>query len=327
MPSQSGDQVFYLDSRGDLTLRIGQKDAEEPYQLVVCSRTVARSSAVFRAMLFGGFAESKSEGESSWVVDLPDDEHHLMFLLLTIIHGNFTFLPEKLNPEELYQLLIVADKYDMVHTLRPMLATWYQPHLETAAIAGNETFLWVAWVLGDKKTFENLALRLVLYSKVDEGGQLLDSNRNHFSKHRPLGPLGILERIAHTREDIIRKIFLLLHETIQARLDNRGCSKYADYPMHELKLNIQQLNSTHMTAPLYLGSVNHLESLIRKTGFDCVCKVLHSECNPLHHIRTEIRQLVKAVSPLVSDAEVERLRKQANKSGLGLKRPTEMDES
>ncbi|KAK1957333.1 hypothetical protein LY78DRAFT_663723 [Colletotrichum sublineola] len=120
------------DPQGDLTLRVNQKD------ILVYSRTVARSSTVFRAMLFTGFAESKPEGESAWTVDLPDDEFHPTLLLLTMIYGNFASVPDTLKPEELYQLLVVADKYDMIHTLKPMVSTWYRPHKDAITVVGNE---------------------------------------------------------------------------------------------------------------------------------------------------------------------------------------------
>ncbi|KAK1995871.1 hypothetical protein LX36DRAFT_672134 [Colletotrichum falcatum] len=169
-PSEAHDETVWdslkscmppltCDPRGDLTLRIGKRD------IIVCSRTLTRSSAVFRAMILTGFAESKPAGESTWTVDLPDDEFHPTLLLLTIIHGNFASVPEKLKSEELYQLLVVADKYDMIHALKPMVPTWYRPDKEATTIAGNEIFLWIAWVLGDKKTSKILLSSLYLPPK------------------------------------------------------------------------------------------------------------------------------------------------------------------
>ncbi|KDN68802.1 hypothetical protein CSUB01_12514 [Colletotrichum sublineola] len=337
--------LLTCDPRGDLTFRVDQKD------ILVCSRTVARSSTVFRAMLFTGFAESKPEGESTWTVDLPDDAFYPTLLLLTIIHGNFVSVPNMLKPEELYELLVVADKYDMIHTLKPMVSTWYQPHKDAITVVGNEIFLWIAWGLGDKKTFEHLALQLVLDSKVNKHGQLLDGNGNLFNKHRPLVPSGILERIAQTREDTIQKIGFLLRKTMRASLEGQGCLS-PKYPRTKRKaieghrhmgghecsamtlgllmryikaLNFEHLNPTHMTTPLYLGSINSLVSSINYKAF--ACNVLHPRCDPLPAFRTRVSKVVQEVSSPVSNTEVEHLQKQGKKTGLDKKRPVETDES
>ncbi|KAK2016779.1 hypothetical protein LZ32DRAFT_635712 [Colletotrichum eremochloae] len=337
-PSEAPDETLWdclkssmpplaCDPRGDLTFRVDQKD------ILVCSRTVARSSTVFRAMLFTGFAESKPEGESTWIVDLPDDEFHPTLLLLAMIHGHFGSVPNTLKPEELYELLVVADKYDMIHTLKPMVSTWYQPHKDAITVAGNEIYLWIAWGLGDKKTFEDLALQLVLDSKVNKDGQLLDGSGSLFSEHRPL------------------KIGLLLHKKMQANLEGRGCSspKYPTTKSNGIEedrhmggrecnsmnlgllmryskaLNFQNLNPAHMTAPLHLGSVNGLTSLIKNKTF--VCEVLHRRCDPLPTFKGRVRKIVQAVSSPLLDIEVEHLQKQAKKTGLDAKRPAETDES
>jgi hypothetical protein len=64
-----GPPTIYLDSDGDLRLRVTAVTAEDDHtqDFVVCSRALMRLSPVFKALLAGGFQESRpTEGE--WIV-------------------------------------------------------------------------------------------------------------------------------------------------------------------------------------------------------------------------------------------------------------------
>ncbi|KAK7450409.1 hypothetical protein Landi51_05480 [Colletotrichum acutatum] len=165
-----------FDDRGDLTLRVGSLEdgGADVFEFVVCSRALARASPVFRAMLFGGFSESKPEGDT-WIVKLPEDRPAPFFILLNIIHGRFRAVPQKLKLDELYQLLVVTNKYDMLSVIFQWAPSWFEPFktLE-ASIEGNERLLWIAWELGDKGAFELMSRNLVLGSGIDNEGRLID---------------------------------------------------------------------------------------------------------------------------------------------------------
>jgi hypothetical protein len=47
--------TIYLDKDGDLRLQVGSETGGDVQNFVVCSRTMGRSSPVWKAMLFGGF--------------------------------------------------------------------------------------------------------------------------------------------------------------------------------------------------------------------------------------------------------------------------------
>lgn len=133
MSSVQDDDLFYLDPRGDLTLHVSESDTV--HEFVVCSRTVARSSSVFCPMLYGGFAESKST-ENKWIVNLPDDLPFPLFVILYIIHGYVDDLPKVLQQDELYEVLVVSEKYDMTKVLRPYASAWFKP-LSSPSLAMN----------------------------------------------------------------------------------------------------------------------------------------------------------------------------------------------
>jgi hypothetical protein len=58
------------------------------------------------------------------VVDLPDDNPETLRLLLDIIHGAFANVPAALSLDLLCGVLVVADKYDLIHLLRPYANAW-----------------------------------------------------------------------------------------------------------------------------------------------------------------------------------------------------------
>ncbi|KAI8292476.1 hypothetical protein K4K60_006039 [Colletotrichum sp. SAR11_57] len=97
--------------------------AETPVKaIVINSDPAAICSPVFRAMLRTDFAESKvNNSRKNWVVNLPDDYVEPLFFLLSMIHGRWENIPKRISIDELHDLLLTADKYDMMQIFLP----WY----------------------------------------------------------------------------------------------------------------------------------------------------------------------------------------------------------
>ena len=116
-----------IDDNGDLTLAIGSNNEKATF--LVCSRSLSRSSHVFKAMLYGSFRESRSTnagaGPSRWVVELPDDNPVPAAILLNISHARLKAIPPKVDSLTMfYEILVFADKYDMTGLLGPWTQTW-----------------------------------------------------------------------------------------------------------------------------------------------------------------------------------------------------------
>ncbi|KAK2772867.1 nuclear pore protein-like protein [Colletotrichum kahawae] len=143
-------KAYHFDTRGDLTLKVGGN--RSGYDFVVCSRTLGRSSPVFQAMLFNGFAESKPADGAAWNVQLPEDGPSPLFLVLSIIHGHFQHVTRALKAYQLYELLVVTEKYDMTKILHPWASTWFAPYEKIRVIETEETFplLWRVASIGLK---------------------------------------------------------------------------------------------------------------------------------------------------------------------------------
>lgn len=196
METLAGGNIFYFDSRGDLTLKVGGVSDEKlrVYEFVVCSRSLARWSSVFRAMLFTGFAESRPRDKAPWTVEMPEDSVSPVFLVLSIVHGHFQHIPKCLQQDQLYQLLVVTEKYDMTQTLSPWASTWFQPYAatKTSVTEGKEVVMWISWELGHEEIFRTYAKNLLLKSKINDAGELIDKHNIALNTYTFLEPPGIL---------------------------------------------------------------------------------------------------------------------------------------
>jgi len=123
MPAPS---VILFDPEGDLRLRVGAKaflDSSSPCEYRVCSAALRRTSTVWKSMLFGPWTETKP-AQGDWIVELPEDKPWPTEILLAIIHGSFETVPRNPSLSGLHDILVVADKYDLIHVIRPWVDSW-----------------------------------------------------------------------------------------------------------------------------------------------------------------------------------------------------------
>ncbi|KAI1254013.1 hypothetical protein MGN70_004408 [Eutypa lata] len=181
-------ETEHMDADGDLVLEVPYMDEnEQPLtkKFVACSKTLSRSSPVFKKMLFGGFAESKQpeKGGEPWTVNLPDDDHDALKVLLDIVHSNFDKVPNSVTDlDDLYHIAVLTDKYDMTHLLRPWIRQWESPKYEEMPLWDDsrgksqdcflEKHLWIAWQFGAQRRLYRLVRDLAQYSCLDENGTL-----------------------------------------------------------------------------------------------------------------------------------------------------------
>ncbi|RYP41214.1 hypothetical protein DL768_010529 [Monosporascus sp. mg162] len=106
--------------RGALA-RLGKYRSPRAVTYVVFSKTLSRSSPVFKRLLYGGFAESKKlEAGGQWTVCLPEGEPAPMETILNVDHGRFDQVPIKWDTvKDFYLLTVLTNKYGLTHLLRP----------------------------------------------------------------------------------------------------------------------------------------------------------------------------------------------------------------
>lgn len=126
-------QTVIVEEDGDLHLGVGHEGGELT-TYVVCSRALARHSPVFKAMLFGDFAEARPTDGSQWVVEVSEDNHEMFPIFLNIVHGCFKDVPTKLHIQELCALVVIVEKYDALPIIRPWVKEWMEQAAEWSDI-------------------------------------------------------------------------------------------------------------------------------------------------------------------------------------------------
>lgn len=154
--------VVKIDKDGDLRLDVGADHSDGPVSYRVCSKTLDRRLPIFKAMLFGYFAESNAAAEGEWVVQLPDDHPHGFGIVMDIIHSNFEDVPiffREVHPGlprgeclSLYEIARMTDKYKMVDVVRPWINMWLMEasthHVNLHEPCFHGQLIWVAWTFG-----------------------------------------------------------------------------------------------------------------------------------------------------------------------------------
>ncbi|KAI0142663.1 hypothetical protein GGR57DRAFT_519764 [Xylariaceae sp. FL1272] len=235
------DEVFIqIDPDGDLELVVGHEAGYPKHHFTVCSKTMSRSSPVFKAMLYGSFAESKDNqipGEA-WVVELPEDDPYSMEMLLTTMHGIFevehvlTAIGKNGDIDNLYELAVLVDKYDLVKQLRPWVREFIEPHLNAyvttkqqfKACDENLKWLWVAFVIGDRDLFHAMS------------GAFIETCDEHFGDagEERTGPIVITppeftETIKQIRAKIVAK-YLEALRTLVSKTKARNPEEPCEWP-------------------------------------------------------------------------------------------------
>jgi hypothetical protein len=158
--------VEVLDPRGDLSLLAGQPGV----MFRVCSRSLARSSPVWDAMLFGPFSEGKEQqddDDEGWTVRLPDDNPDSLRILLNAVHSKFDAIPTTLPNESVFSLAVLCDKYDTVALLKPFWNDWVQKsNAAPSTPTGFVHRLWIARTLGYERCYKATLKELIYLLRI-----------------------------------------------------------------------------------------------------------------------------------------------------------------
>jgi hypothetical protein len=172
---------YIFDDDGDLWLHVGNGlgEDEPKCHFKVCASAMRRASPVWKAMLFGPWAEAKpAVGE--WSVEMPEDKSAALTILLAIIHGRPELVPNSVplncnNYCIISNTLIAADKYHRTH----VLSTWAPTWVEFASIPWAHDpvevmqRLHIAWELGSGDQLAVIVKYLILEYPDDQLQELL----------------------------------------------------------------------------------------------------------------------------------------------------------
>ncbi|KAK8029766.1 nuclear pore protein [Apiospora rasikravindrae] len=272
----------------------------------VCSRTLARSSPVWKKMLYGGFAESRPKGDH-WMVELPDDDAGAIEFFLYAIHARFDSVPAFDHTPELEDLdavAVIADKYDLVRFLRPWARTWI------ASLAGRikpghdlrtlQRYLWISWVLGAEAEFHLISRYLVTEYQAKDRDPL---HQLHPLFCDVLEPPEIRQLIKDMRLNLIKQLLAPLQEAVDQLIEctpgRRLKCAYKEAKCEEVMLGrlIRSMRRVKLwPLPLntdILMSINSLIDIVNTVLSEGVGYIERQQVNKRSHLSAVFRRTEK----------------------------------
>lgn len=174
LPTDPAKPITF-DQYGDLSLLVGKNPHSRV--ILVDSRALCRASPVFRKMLRGSFAEQQPTNGEDWVVKLPEDKPTVIATLCDLCHGQATQTLRSPSFRSLYDIVVAADKYDMIRCLRLVTRRWLTRYFQTfpgKPLDIPETFnlLLVAGHLGDVALTKKVIGKIANNVHLDTSGNL-----------------------------------------------------------------------------------------------------------------------------------------------------------
>ena len=180
---------------------------EERIQFKVSSHALCFASPVWKKFLFPPFqtldTETDTDGNnerkgdmsfrecSAKEIDFSEDDGDALLILLRIAHLQLNQVAmSPLHYERLYQIAILCDQYDCAPLLRPWLESWLGAATERSGRRGQEGWLFIAWVFGREKVFEDLARELLCQVSIGDDGQCRTLHCDPLPEPMPAGIIG-----------------------------------------------------------------------------------------------------------------------------------------
>lgn len=157
-PQQPQIKTIILHTPSDLTLNVGDP-SQKVYHIHVNAQTMRMMSPVWSTMLdpAKGWKESSSN-----TLDLDDDDPDALLVLLQIAHLKFKDIKRVTHVDELFQLAILCDKYDVTALIGPFLKAWIDGMQTTCPTESLDKWLFIAWVFGMIKIYKAIAKSISL---------------------------------------------------------------------------------------------------------------------------------------------------------------------
>lgn len=153
-------QISVIDRQGDLYMVLDNG------RLLVSRKALCLSSSVFLAMLGeeSQFSESKAKiirSDGIQEITFRDDDFSAMQLVTNVIHLQNDKVPLNVSFQQLHQIAILCDKYDLKRCLGYWPEKWAAPWLDSYSKAGYEALLFISTTFRFPSTFKNTTKHLI----------------------------------------------------------------------------------------------------------------------------------------------------------------------
>ncbi|KAM7212741.1 hypothetical protein V8F06_011884 [Rhypophila decipiens] len=333
-----GPSTTIFDDLGDLTLIVGPDEVKAQ----VCSRALARHSPFFKCILYGPFSESRPLSGADWVVRLPEDQWSSTHIMLSSTHGKFDLVPKAPSLDSIYELLVLADKYDMIKTLCPFIRAWKPWVLEQLLEYGRHgnmcRAIGIAWELGAERILKDLAGRWQ-WTVVVEG----DLNLVTIEElQAPLIPPGLLEAFLGVRATLLASIHdqlaMIIKNPYQLLFPGGGDSNVETYCRYGLlgchKRTLDHLWSTLVNHGLQtfpmgetvnsgskVSSISRIIKVLKQRDRDLRCWARrdlygNNPCNPVNRLVRDIEYQIDGLPSPVTEGMRNRMARRKDMLGI-----------
>ncbi|CAK7269628.1 hypothetical protein SEPCBS119000_003667 [Sporothrix epigloea] len=156
---QDAQATTCIAASGDVVLVVGPSGKK----LKVHSLFVVNASPVFNAILGPNFAEGQQLRKSGLAeVILPEDNAKAMEMIMNVVHGLNDKVPELLDPDELVEVAITAEKYDCIGALAFAIRSWLSCKVNITDPGKMWAMAMAALVFRRQKAFAEATSALVL---------------------------------------------------------------------------------------------------------------------------------------------------------------------
>ncbi|KAL2038621.1 hypothetical protein N7G274_008669 [Stereocaulon virgatum] len=169
---QITSQTSVIDREGDLYMGLDHG------ALLVSRKALCLGSPVLLAMLgddsqFSERIARKTGSDGVQIIRFQDDDFSAMQVVVNIMHLQNDKVPQNVSFQQLHQIAILCDKYDLKRCLGYWPEKWTAPWLESYSKTGHEAMLFISITFKLTSAFEDITAHLIRNTTVSSSGSLV----------------------------------------------------------------------------------------------------------------------------------------------------------
>ncbi|KAI9053192.1 hypothetical protein LZ554_003458 [Drepanopeziza brunnea f. sp. 'monogermtubi'] len=196
---------------------------------------VVRQALVLASPVWDRLLRAKPGDPPVKSIDFQEDDGEALFIFLCIAHLVFDLVPSKLREAALYNVVLLAEKYECFHLVKPWIPKWLKVYESTMSglthisLPSLQHKLFIAWTLGQEAVFRQIAQILTkemahethLTDRDPVSGRktvFLCANNGHVDRlEEKLLPADLFESMCSVRDRSLQYLLDLPHSELARR--------------------------------------------------------------------------------------------------------------
>lgn len=195
--STRSDPVWSYHRDADLLIKVN--DSKGLAYFKVCSALIAAASPVWRQMIYGGDHQHQ-EDDGKWIVHMTGhkDRAFGLHILFSIIHYQFSEVPETPTLDQYHDLATVASHYDCCQLLIPYAKNWVNSYELRSKYNSqpdgkiDEKLMRIYWALGAGFLFVRLLDRVANTATISPTGAFVNHEGKIWARDDPDLPANVI---------------------------------------------------------------------------------------------------------------------------------------